>query len=91
MVIDEDAGTFSYRSCGCRTRQITRPLSEITLYAPNVDAWLDELTNIFDIETARRARKRELIEAHLGIWVTCASVEPISSPLSTWPTRPVCF
>lgn len=65
VVIDEDAGTFSYRSCGCRTRQITRPLSEITLYAPNVDAWLDELTNIFDIETARRARKRELIEAHL--------------------------
>ena len=65
VVIDEDAGTFSYRSCGYRFRQVTRPLSEITLYAPNVDAWLDELTNIFDIETARRARKRELIEAHL--------------------------
>lgn len=65
VVIDEDARTFSYRSCGWRSRQITRPLSEITLYAPNVDAWLDELTNIFDIETARRARKRELIEAHL--------------------------
>ena len=65
VVIDEDAGTFSYRSCGCRSRQITRPLSEITLYAPNVDVWLDDLTNIFDIETARRARKRELIEAHL--------------------------
>lgn len=65
VVIDEEARTFSYRSCGCRARQITRPLSEITLYAPNVDAWLDELTNIFDIETARRARKREIIEAHL--------------------------
>lgn len=65
VVIDEDAGTFSYRSCGCRSRQITRPLSEITLYTPNVDAWLDDLTNIFDIETARRARKRELIKAHL--------------------------
>ena len=65
VVIDEDAGTFSYRSCGCRNRQITRSLSEITLYAPNVNAWLDELTQIFGIETARRARNRELIEAHL--------------------------
>lgn len=65
VVIDEEARTFSYRSCGCRERQITRPLSEITLYAPNVDAWLDELTNIFDIETARRSRKRELIDGHL--------------------------
>jgi len=65
VVIDEDAGTFTYRSCGCHARQITRPISEIALYAPNVEAWLDELTNIFDIETARRTRKRELIDAHL--------------------------
>jgi len=62
--IDEDSGVFRYRSPGQRSRVITRPLAEIALYAVNVEAWLDELTDAFGIEPSRRARKPTLIANH---------------------------
>lgn len=65
VVLDEDNGTFTYRSPGCRARQITRSISEIAFYAMNVDAWLGEIADIFEIEPSRRARKRTLIGGHL--------------------------
>lgn len=65
VAIDEDNGTFAYGSPGRRGRTITRPLAEIALYTFNVDAWLDEITDAFAIEPSRRARKREIIDAHL--------------------------
>ncbi len=63
--IDEAAGTFSYRSPGMNSRTITRALADITVYVANVDAWLDDLTEFFQIENSRRARKRTVIEGHL--------------------------
>ena len=65
VVVDEENNTFSYCSPGQWRRTITRPLAEIAIYAFNVDAWLDDLTEVFQIETAHRARKRSAIDAHL--------------------------
>ena len=65
ILVNEDAGTFSYSSPGHRSRVTTRALSEIALYAFNIDAWLDDLTEIFAIEPSRRARTRTVIESHL--------------------------
>ncbi len=67
--IDEDLNTFSYRDPSCRGRVITRPLSEITLYSINLDAWMDEICELFMIEPSRWARNREVIAGclwHLG-------------------------
>ena len=63
--IDEAAGTYSYRSPAMNSRTITRALTDITIYVANVDAWLDDLTELFQIENSRRARKRIVIEGHL--------------------------
>ena len=63
--IDEAAGTYSYRSPAMNSRTITRALTDITIYVANVDAWLDELTELFQLENSRRARKRTVIEGHL--------------------------
>lgn len=63
--IDEDQKTYSYRSPSCRDRVVTRPLSDITLYAINLDAWMDEICTVLEIEPSRRARSRELIAEHL--------------------------
>jgi len=45
--IDKDAGVFRYWSPGRKSCVVSRPLSEIALYAFNVDVWLDELTDVF--------------------------------------------
>lgn len=63
--INEDEGFFCYRSPDLRTRLITRPLSEIAIYAINLDVWLDEMTGILGIEQAHRARQREVLKDHL--------------------------
>lgn len=63
--IDEKAGTFSYRSPGMNTRTITRALSDIAIYVANVDPWIDNLTELFQIENSRRSRKRTVIDGHL--------------------------
>lgn len=63
--IDEDAGTFSFRCPGLMARRITRPLSEIALYTINLDAWMDDVCDVLEIEPSRRARKREVIPEHL--------------------------
>jgi hypothetical protein len=63
--IDDDNNTFSFRSPGLKSRILTRPLSEITLYVINMDAWMDEISDLLGIEPSRRARKREVIKEHL--------------------------
>ena len=63
--IDEDRQTFSYRDPCCKGRVIIRPLSEITLYSINIDAWMDEICELFMIEPSRRARNREVIAGYL--------------------------
>lgn len=63
--VDQDTHTFSYVSPGCRSRKIVRPLSDIMLYVFNIDAWLDSLADIFEIDPMRRARQRTIIDAHL--------------------------
>lgn len=63
--IDDDLQTYSYRNPCCRGRVVTRPLSDITLYAINLDAWMDEVCELLEIEPSRRARKREVIKEHL--------------------------
>lgn len=65
VVIDDENSTFSYSSPVWRGRTITRPLAEIATYFFNIDAWLDEIAEVFEIEPARRARKRGVIDAHL--------------------------
>lgn len=63
--IDEEGQTFSYASPGCRSRRMTRPLAEIALYSFNPDVWLDDLSVLVDMEPARRARRRAVIDQHL--------------------------
>jgi len=63
--VDVDAGTYSYHRTGGQTKRVTRALGEITLYSFNIDAWLDEITTLFDIEPSKVARRRELIQGHL--------------------------
>ena len=63
--IDDDRQTYSYQSPSCRGRIVTRPLSDITLYAINLDAWMDEVCKVLEIEPSQRARSREIITGHL--------------------------
>ena len=63
--IDDDRQTYSYRSPSCRRRFVTRPLSDITLYAINLDAWMDDVCTVLQIEPSQRARSREIITGHL--------------------------
>ena len=65
VLVDADAGTYSYRRLGGLTAKVTRPLAEITVYAFTLDAWLDEMAVLFEIEPSKKARKRELIQDHL--------------------------
>lgn len=63
--IDERTDTFSYISPIYRSRRATGLLSEVSSYTLNIQAWLDSLTAIFEVEPARRARKRNIIDSHL--------------------------
>lgn len=63
--IDDDRQTYSYQSPGWRGRVVTRPLSDITLYAINLDAWMGEICDLLEIEPSQRARTREVITDHL--------------------------
>ena len=63
--VDVDAGTYSFHRLGGQTAKVTRPIAEITVYSFNVDAWLNEITTLFDIEPSKIARQRELIQGHL--------------------------
>lgn len=63
--VDEDSGTYSFRRPAGQTARVTRALSEITIYALNIDAWLNEITTIFEIEPSKIAHRRELIAGHL--------------------------
>ena len=63
--IADDQQTYSYRSPVCRGRLFTRPLSDITLYAINLDAWMDDVCTVLQIEPSQRARSREVITDHL--------------------------
>ena len=63
--IDDDRQTYSYRSPSCRGRIVTRPLSDITLYAINLDAWMDEVCKVLEIKPSQRARSRVVITGHL--------------------------
>lgn len=67
--VDDDQQTYSYQSPSCRGRVVTRPLSDITLYAINLDTWMDDVCDLLEIEPSRRARSREVIAErlwHLG-------------------------
>ena len=63
--VDVDAGTYSFHRLGGQTIKVTRALGEITFYSFNIDAWLDEITTLFDIEPSKVTRRRELIQGHL--------------------------
>ena len=63
--VDDDRQTYCYQSLGCRSRVVTRPLADITLYAVNIDAWMDEICDVLEIEPSQRARSRNLIADHL--------------------------
>lgn len=63
--VDEKTKTYTYRRLGGLTSIVTRPLAEITIYSFNVDAWLDELVALFEIEPSKVPRRRELIRGHL--------------------------
>lgn len=65
VAVDDERRTFSYCSPSQPGRIVTRPLADITLYAFNVDAWLDAISDILEVEHAHRARRREIVDGHL--------------------------
>lgn len=65
VAVDQEGGTFSYRSPAQPRRLLTRSLDEIAIYAFNVDAWLNGLAHVLEFESPHRARKRDLIDGHL--------------------------
>ena len=65
VAVDEESGTYNYPSPAQPRRFLTRPLEDISTYAFNVDAWLDAMAEILDIENAHRARRRDIIDGHL--------------------------
>lgn len=65
VAVDEERGTYTYRSPGHPRRFLTRPLEDISTYAFNVDTWLDAIAEILEIENVRRARRRDVIDGHL--------------------------
>lgn len=65
VAVDDDRQTYCYLSPSSRGLVITRPLSGITLYAINLDAWMDDVCDLLEIEPSRRARSREVIAGYL--------------------------
>lgn len=65
VAVDEERGTYSYRSLAHPKRFLTRPLEDISTYAFCVDSWLDAIAEMLDIENAHRARRRDIIDGHL--------------------------
>lgn len=63
--IDEDAGVFRYRSPQFRSRIVTRPLSDIMLYALRIDTWLTDLCNLIGIEPRQQSPQRTRVPDHL--------------------------
>ena len=63
--IDEGAGVYRYRSLQVRGRIVEGPLSEIRLYAWQVERWLDELATLIGIEARHRSTRQELVPEHL--------------------------
>ena len=63
--IDEDAGVFRYRSPQQRSRIVTRPLSDIVLYALRVDTWLTDLCSLIGIEQRQLSQQRTRVPDHL--------------------------
>ena len=65
VAVDEERGTYTYPSPVQPRRFLTRSLDSISTYAFNVDAWLDAMANILEIENMQRARRRDVIADHL--------------------------
>jgi hypothetical protein len=63
--IDEDAGVFRYRSPQQRSRIVTRPLSDIVLYALRIDTWLTDLCSLIGIEPRQLSQQRTRVPDHL--------------------------
>ena len=63
--IDEDAGVFRYRSPQQRSRNVTRPLSDIVLYALRSDTWLTDLCSLIGIEPRQLSQRRTRVPDHL--------------------------
>jgi hypothetical protein len=65
VTVDEEAGTYSYRSPSDRKRKITGPLADIALYAFNSEVWLDDLSDLIGIEPRRFSQQRTRVLNHL--------------------------
>jgi hypothetical protein len=63
--IDEGAGVFRYRSPQQRSRIVTRPLSDIVLYALRVETWLTDLCSLIGIEPRQLSQRRTRVPDHL--------------------------
>ena len=63
--IDEDAGVFRYRNPQQRSRIVTRPLSDIVLYALRIDTWLTDLCSLIGIEQRQLSQQRTCVPGHL--------------------------
>ena len=65
VAVNEERGTYTYPSPVQPRRFLTRSLDSISTYAFNVDAWLDAMADILEIENMQRARRRDVIADHL--------------------------
>jgi hypothetical protein len=63
--IDEAAGLFRYRSPQQRSRIVTRPLSDIVLYALRIETWLTDLCSLIGIEPRHLSQQRTRVPDHL--------------------------
>jgi hypothetical protein len=63
--IDEEAGVFRYRSPQQRSLIVTRPLSDIVLYALRIDTWLTDLCRLIGIEPRHLSQQRTCVPDHL--------------------------
>ncbi|MFM2007443.1 MAG: hypothetical protein RLZZ09_3098, partial [Pseudomonadota bacterium] len=63
--IDELAGRYFYFSPKCRSRRVSRPLSEIAMYRIAVDRWLADLAELVGIRSLYQSEHRPQIPAHL--------------------------
>ncbi len=65
VVIDHETESYTVQRINTRIKVSPRPLSEITIFTPNIPRWLRDLTDALGFEESKRAKVQELIAGHL--------------------------
>lgn len=65
ICVHDENQSFSYRSPAQPGRIITRALAEITSYVFNIDAWVNALADVLEVEPSKKARIHNIVDGHL--------------------------